>query len=67
MTNAIESLNFSLRQVTKARGHFPNDEVALKLVYLAIRNMEQKWTRHPQYWTPALSQFAIMFEGRLLA
>ena len=66
-TNAIESLNFSLRKVTKARGHFPNDAAALKLVYLAIRNMERKWTRQPQYWTLALSQFAIMFEGRLPA
>jgi len=66
-TNAIESLNFSLRKVTKARGHFPNDEAALKLVYLAIRNMEKKWTRQPQYWTLALNQFAIMFEGRLPA
>lgn len=66
-TNAIESLNFSLRKVTKARGHFPNDEAALKLVYLAIRNMEKKWTRQPQYWNLALNQFAIMFEGRLPA
>lgn len=66
-TNAIESLNFSLRKVTKARGHFPNDEAALKLVYLAIRNMEKKWTRQPHFWTLALNQFAIMFEGRLPA
>jgi putative transposase len=66
-TNAIESLNFSLRKVTKARGHFPNDEAALKLIYLAIRNMEKKWTRQPQYWNLALNQFAIMFEGRLPA
>ena len=66
-TNAIESLNFSLRKVTKARGHFPNDEAALKLVYLAIRNMEKKWTRQPHFWNLALNQFAIMFEGRLPA
>lgn len=66
-TNAIESLNFTLRKVTKARGHFPNDEAALKLVYLAIRNLEKKWTRQPQYWNLALNQFAIMFAGRLPA
>ena len=66
-TNAIESLNFSLRKVTKARGHFPNDEAAFKLLYLAIRNMEKKWTRQPQYWNRALNQFSIMFEGRLPA
>ena len=46
-TNAIESLNFTLRKVTKARGHFSNDETALKLVYLGIRNMEKKWTPQP--------------------
>ena len=66
-TNAIESLNFSLCKVTKARGHLPNDEAALKLVCLAIRHTEKKWTRQPQYWTLALNQFAIMFEGRLPA
>jgi putative transposase len=66
-TNAIESLNFSLRKVTRARGHFPNDEAAFKLLYLAIRNMEKKWTRQPQYWNRALNQFSIMFEGRLPA
>jgi len=66
-TNAIESLNFSLRKVTKARGHFPSDEAAFKLLYLAIRNMDKKWTRQPQYWNLALNQFAIMFEGRLPA
>jgi putative transposase len=66
-TNAIESLNFTLRKVTRARGHFPNDEAALKLVYLGIRNMEKKWTRQPKCWNLALNQFAIMFEGRLPA
>ena len=40
---------------------------AFKLLYLAIRNMEKKWTRQPQYWNLALNQFAIMFEGRLPA
>jgi len=66
-TNAIESLNFTLRKVTKARGHFPNDEAALKLVYLGIRNMEKKWTRQPKCWNLALNQLGIMFEGRLPA
>jgi putative transposase len=66
-TNAIESLNYTLRKVTRARGHFPNDEAAVKLLYLAIRNIEKKWTRQPQYWNRALNQFAIMFEGRLPA
>ena len=54
-TNAIESLNYSLRKITRSRGHFPNDEAALKLVYLVIRNVEKKWTRQPQFWTRALN------------
>jgi putative transposase len=66
-TNAIESLNSTLRKVVRVRGHFPNDEAAVKLLYLAIRNIEKKWTRQPQYWNRALNQFSIMFEGRLPA
>ncbi len=66
-TNAIESLNFTLRKVTKARGHLPNDEAALKPVYLGILNMEKKWPRQPKCWNLALNQFAIMFGGRLSA
>lgn len=66
-TNAIESLNSTLRKVVRVRGHFPNEEAAVKLLYLAIRNVEKKWTRQPQYWNRALNQFAIMFEGRLPA
>lgn len=46
-TNEIGALNFSLRKVTRARGDFPNDEAAFKLLYLAIRNMERKWPRQP--------------------
>lgn len=65
--NAIESLNSTLRKVVCVRGHFPNDEAAVKLLYLAIRNVEKKWTRQPQYWNRALNQFSIMFEGRLPA
>jgi putative transposase len=66
-TNAIESLNYRLRKVTRARGHFPNDEAAIKLLYLAIRNIEKKWTMAPHFWNRAIHQFAIMFEGRLPA
>ncbi len=66
-TNAIESLNYTLRKVTRARGHFPNQESALKLLYLAVRNIEKKWTRPPLFWNRAMQQFAIMFEGRLPA
>jgi putative transposase len=64
-TNAIESLNFQLRKVIKAKGHFPNDEAATKLLYLALRNVEKKWRSAPHYWKSVLNQLTIHFEGRL--
>lgn len=66
-TNAIESLNYQLRKVTKAKGHFPNDEAAIKLLYLALRNAEKKWTMVPRFWNSALNQLVIYFPGRLPA
>jgi putative transposase len=66
-TNAIESLNFQLRKVTKAKGHFPNDEAATKLLYLALRNAEKKWRMVPRFWNSALNQLVIYFPGRLPA
>jgi len=64
-TNAIESLNMSLRKVTKNRGSFPNDESAFKLLYLALRNIAKKWTLPIRDWKSAMNQFAILFEGRM--
>jgi putative transposase len=64
-TNAIESLNMSLRKVTKARGSFPNDEAVFKLLYLALRNIEKRWTKGVQHWKLALNRFAIIYENRL--
>ena len=68
-TNAIESLNYQLRKVTKARGSFPSDAAALKLLYLAIRNINQKRGSNPgsgtYRWTEALNAFAIQFPDRL--
>lgn len=64
-TNAIESLNFQLRKVVKAKGHFPSDEAATKLLYLALRNIEKKWKSAPIYWKSVLTQLAIHYEGRL--
>ena len=64
-TNAIESLNRSLRKVTKNRGSFPSDESALKLLYLALRNISKKWTMPIRLWKQALNQFVILFPGRL--
>ena len=66
-TNAIESLNMSLRKVTKTRSSFPNDEAAAKLLYLALRNISRKWTQTVQDWAAALNRFAIIYEGRLPA
>ena len=66
-TNAIESLNRSLRKAVKTRGHFPNDQAATKLLYLAIKNLTAKWKMPPRSWKAALNQFAILFDERLQA
>ena len=66
-TNAIESLHSSVRKVIKNRGHFPNDEAATKLIYLALRNIEKKWIMAARTWKEALNQFAVLFEDRLNA
>jgi len=66
-TNAIESLNMSLRKVTKARGSFPNDDAVFKLLYLALRNIAKKWTKPVHDWKGALNRFAIIYENRLPA
>jgi len=64
-TNAIESINMSLRKVTKNRGSFPSDEAVLKLFYLALNNIAKKWTMPIRDWKAALNQFTILFEGRM--
>lgn len=64
-TNAIESVNMSLRKVTKSRGSFPNDESVMKLFYLALQNISKKWTMPLRDWKPALNRFTIQFEERM--
>ena len=64
-TNAIESLNRQVRKVLKNRGHFPSDQAAMKLVYLALEKASQKWTMPIRQWGRALNQLAIHFEGRI--
>jgi putative transposase len=64
-TNAIESLNYSLRKIIKNRAVFPNDEAVTKLLYLALRNASRKWTMPIHDWKRAMNQFAIHFEGRV--
>lgn len=64
-TNAIESINMSLRKVTKNRGSFPNDEAMFKLLYLALRNIAKKWTMPIRDWKSAMNRFSILFEERM--
>lgn len=64
-TNVIESLNMTLRKAIKTRASFPNDEAAFKLLYLALQNVEKKWTMPIPDWSRALNAFAILFEDRV--
>lgn len=64
-TNAIESLNASLRKVTKKRSAFPTDDAIYKVLYMALHNASKKWTMPIREWGKALNQFAIHFEGRI--
>ena len=61
-TNAIESVNMSLRKITKNRGSFPSDDALLKLFYLALANISKKWTMPLRDWKAALTRFTIQFE-----
>jgi putative transposase len=63
-TNAIESLNSTLRTAIRSRGHFPNDEAAIKLLYLVLRRVETNWKNAQREWTAAMKQFAILFGER---
>jgi len=64
-TNAIESLNYSFRKITKTRGSFPTDEAATKLLYLAIKKVSKKWTMPIREWGIAINQLAIIFGDRV--
>lgn len=63
-TNAVESLNMSLRKALKTRGPFPSEEAALKVMYLALRNLIRKW-KPPLHWKAALNRFTILWEDRI--
>lgn len=64
-TNAIESLNMQLRKIIKTRGHFPTDDAAAKLLYLALRNIKKRWGPAPG-WLAALPHFAVLFPDRFV-
>ena len=63
-TNALESVHAQLRKIIKTRGHFPNDEAATKLIWLALRNLTAKWQRTAYAWHAAMNQFAIFYGDR---
>lgn len=63
-TNAVESINASMKKLIRNRGLFPNDEAVFKLLYLGLLNAEKKWTQPIPRWREALNQFAILFEDR---
>ena len=63
-TNAIESLNAKLRRAVRARGHFPHDDAALKLLFLVLNLASKDWKMPQREWAAAKAQFAILFEDR---
>ena len=63
-TNAIESINARLRKIIKTRGHFPSDDAATKLIWLALRNITAEWGRAAHDWKAAMNQFAILYDDR---
>jgi putative transposase len=63
-TNAIESINAQLRKIIKTRGHFPSDDAASKLIWLALRNITTDWGRAVHNWKEAMNQFAILYADR---
>jgi transposase-like protein len=66
-TNAIESLNMQLRKVLKNRGHFPSEEAAGKLIYLALRNIVKRWKKPATQWGAAAHQFALKYGERFIS
>ena len=63
-TNVIESLHMQLRKIIKTRGHFPSDEAATKLLWLALRNILADKVKSTREWKVAMNQFAVMYGDR---
>lgn len=63
-TNTIEALNAKLRRAVRARGHFPSDDAAMKLLFLVLNRSEEKWKMGPREWVMAKTQFAVIFGER---
>ena len=64
-TNAVEAANRQIRKVIKTKGLFPNDQAAIKLVFLALQNASKKWIMPIRNWKGALAQFSILFNERM--
>jgi putative transposase len=65
-TNAIENINSQLRKIIKTRSHFPTDDAATKLLWLALRNITADWGRAAKDWKAAMNQFAILYQDRFV-
>ena len=65
-TNVIESLHMQLRKIIKNRGHFPNDDAATKLLWLALRNITAGKVRSTREWKMAMNQFAVLYGDRFI-
>ena len=65
-TNIIESLHMQLRKIIKTRGHFPSDEAATKLLWLALRNITDGKVRSTREWKAAMNQFAVLYGDRFI-
>jgi putative transposase len=63
-TLCVRSIYMQLRKIIKTRGHFPNDEAAGKLIYLALRNIVKKWKNASTIWRTAMTHFALLFGER---
>jgi len=64
-TNAVESLNYTLQRNLKQRHSFPNDEAAMKLIFMVLRRVSKKWTMPIRNWGQAMHQFSVIYGGRL--
>jgi len=65
-TNALESVHARIRKIIKTRGHFPTDDAATKLIWLALRNITAQWVLPTRHWSLAMRQFAILYEDRFI-
>jgi putative transposase len=63
-TNALESVHARVRKIIKTRGHFPTDDAATKLIWLALRNITAEWVLPTRHWSRAMNQFAILYDER---